>query len=339
MTGKVSLMIPCFNEEATIGHCVLSCLRQTRKADQIIVIDDSSTDKTPEILASFGDSITVVKTPKNSGNKSYAQEYGLTFVTGEIVIMTDGDTLLDARFIEEIIKEFDNPKIVAAGGYIRSMKCNWLTRCRAFDYAIGQNFFKLAQSCLGFLLVIPGAAGAFRTDVFRKYLTFDHDTITEDLDFTYKLNGLGFRIAYSRKAIVLTQDPASLKSYINQMRRWFGGGWQNLVKHRVILLKPQQAFELSLIYVESFVFSALLFIVPLVNIRFSLAFSVPYMVMIFVFSIYAAFKERRPDIMLVAPWYVLVMHINAYIFIEQFVKEVVMRRKNLIWLKPDRVRI
>ena len=60
-----------------------------------MVVDDSSTDATPSILAEYADRITVVRTPQNFGNKSYAQEYGLQYVTGDVFISTDGDTILD----------------------------------------------------------------------------------------------------------------------------------------------------------------------------------------------------------------------------------------------------
>ena len=66
---------------------------------------------------------------------------------------TDGDTVFDDRFTEEIIKDFKDPKVAAAGGYVKSMKYNWLTRCRAVDYSIGQNLHKLAQSYLGLCLL------------------------------------------------------------------------------------------------------------------------------------------------------------------------------------------
>lgn len=333
----VSIMIPCYNEEKTIERCILSCLAQTVKLDQILVVNDSSTDRTPEILKQYKGKIHAIKTPKNTGNKSSAQEYGLQFITSDIVVTTDGDTILDKDFAKEIVKEFDDPKVAAAGGYVRSMKYNWLTRCRAVDYSIGQNLHKLAQSYLGFMFVIPGAAGAFRTEIFKNYLTFDHDTITEDLDFTYKLHKLGFKIAYNRKAIVLTQDPATLKSYINQMRRWFGGGWQNLVKHFSIVLKPRQSLELSLMYIEGLIFSGITLVMPILNLKVALFLLLPYFFITLVFSIYACIREKRADLLLTPFAYFIFMYINAYIFWEQFIKEVILKRKNLVWFKPERV--
>jgi poly-beta-1,6-N-acetyl-D-glucosamine synthase len=336
---RVTLFVPCYNEEKSIEKSVESWLAQTRPADEIIVVDDSSTDNTPQILEKFKDRIKIVRTPGNTGNKSYAQEFGLGFVTGDIMVTTDGDTLLDKNFIEEIIKEFEDPEVAAACGYIKSLKYNWLTLCRAFEYSISQNLHKLAQSYVNFLFVISGAAGAFRTEIFKNHISFDHDTITEDLDFTYKLHRQGFKISYSKTAIVYTQDPSDLRSYKNQMRRWYGGGWQNLLKHWRTVKSPSGALELSLIYIEGFIFPFLLFIVPFLNLLFAAAFAASYILLSFLLSIYAAKKEKRPDILLAPLPCFFLMYVNAYILFEQFLKEVIFKKKNLIWVKPERVQI
>lgn len=333
----ITILVPCFNEERSIRTSVRSWLNQTRPADEIVVIDDSSTDDTPNILREFGDKITVVRTPRNFGNKSYAQEYGLQFVKGEVFVTTDADTSLKEDFVERIEKDFADPKVAAVGGYLRSLKYNWLTRHRSFEYAIGQNFHKLAQSHLGCMFVIPGAAGAFRTDVFRTYLTFDHDTLTEDLDFTYKLHKFGYKIHYNRHAIAYTQDPPTISAYVNQMRRWCAGGWQNLIKHYDIVEKPAQALELTMMYVEGVAFSSLFLVLPFINIRLIVVFVVPYMGMVFLFSLYAAFKEKRWDLLLVPFPYIFLVYLNAFVFMEQFVKEIILRRKHLVWFKPERI--
>ena len=236
---KTCIMIPCHNEEKSIRACVESCLLQTRIPDQILVVNDGSIDRSGKILAEFGNKIQVLTIPIATGNKSHAQEQGLKYVDADIFIATDGDTVLDPYLVEEIEKSFlENPNAVAVGGYVQSLKHNWLTACREIDYIVGQNLYKVAQANVGALFVIPGCAGAFRTEIFRKHIRFDHDTLTEDLDFTYKLHENYFEIIYNRKAIAYTQDPATLGEYINQMRRWYSGGWQNLKKHYWLLKKP-----------------------------------------------------------------------------------------------------
>lgn len=338
---KISILIPAHNEEKNIAACIKSCLNQSRKADEILVVNDGSTDSTAEILASFGSKIRVITIPTATGNKSHAQEYGLRFVTGDVFIATDGDTELDTDFVKYVEEDFASDKaIVAVAGYVRSMKYNWLTACRAFEYSVGQNLHKLAQHYIGFLFVIPGAAGAFRTKYFLKHIPFEHDTLTEDLDFTYRLHKKGMRIFYDRRVVARTQDPVTLHSYINQMRRWFGGGWQCLMKHRDLVVKePRIALELSLMYMEGITFSVLLFILPFLSLRFFGAFILSYFTLALVFAAFATWKEKRWSMMLVPFPYLLLVYINSFTFLEQMVREVIIRQKKLVWFQPKRVHV
>jgi cellulose synthase/poly-beta-1,6-N-acetylglucosamine synthase-like glycosyltransferase len=338
---KISILIPCHNEEKSIRTCINSCLDQTRKPDEIVVVNDGSNDRSSEILKTFGKKIRVYDIYPATGNKSHAQEYGLKFITGEVFISTDGDTKLDGHFVERVENVFKDKSVSAMGGYVRSLKLNWITTCRAFDYTIGQKIHKQAQNYMNFLMVIPGAAGAFRTDIFKRNIKFDHDTITEDLDFTYKIHKLNLKIVYDQKAIVCTQDPNTISSYINQMRRWFGGGWQNLAKHigKDLYREPRIVLELSLIYIEGLVYSALLFIVPLINIILFVKLLGLLSIVIFLQSVYAAIIEKRRDVLKVVFLYPIFMYINAYVFIEQFIKEIIFKNKSMVWFQPERVNI
>jgi cellulose synthase/poly-beta-1,6-N-acetylglucosamine synthase-like glycosyltransferase len=335
----LSLLVPCFNEERSLEASLLSCLNQTRVFDQIVFVDDCSNDNTAQILARYRGAITAVRTPHNTGNKSSAQEYGLQFVTGDILVTTDADTLLHPRFAERIEEDFAHPHVAAVAGYVESLPYNWLTLCRAYYYVIGQDIHKIAQHYLNYIFVMPGAASAFRTDVFRTHITFDHDTITEDLDFTYKLHRNDLQILYDRRAISYTQDPTTLSDYVNQMRRWYSGGWQNLVKHIAVVDHPQRALELSLIYIEGLAFSFLILILPIINPVVALQVMAGYLVIVSLFALWAAIISKRADILLAPIPFLLLMYVNAWIFLETFVKEIIMRRRTLIWFKPGRTDI
>jgi cellulose synthase/poly-beta-1,6-N-acetylglucosamine synthase-like glycosyltransferase len=175
--------------------------------------------------------------------------------------------------------------------------------------------------------------------VFREHLHFDHDTITEDLDFTYKLHRMGFKISYNRNAISYTQDPAKLKQYINQMRRWYGGGWQCFKKHYLIVAKPIRALEMSLIYIEGILFSILMFAMPFINVYFWANFWVGATLANFVFAVYVARVENRKDLLYVPFIFPIILHVNAWIFLEQGFKEVILGKTNLVWFQPERVNI
>ena len=278
-----------------------------------------------------------MRIPKKTGNKSFAQQKGLKFVTGDILVMTDADTILHCNFARRIALDFKDKKTVAVAGYVKSLKHNWLTACRELDYVIGQDIYKTAQSYIDAVYVMPGCASAFRTKVFKKCITFDHDTLTEDLDFTYKLHEKGLKIKYDRKAIVYTQDPATIRSYVTQMKRWYSGGWQNLSKHRkVILEKPGNSLELSLMFIEGFMFSSLMFIVPIINITLFAYFMMLYLPVLFAFSLYGTVKRKRLDLLIYFPAYLILLFLDAYLFIRTFFDEIVFKNKNRKWTIPER---
>ncbi|NBD73841.1 glycosyltransferase [Patescibacteria group bacterium] len=336
---SITILIPAHNEEAMIAACIDSCLTQSRPADQIIVVNDGSIDRTGEILASYGDAIQVITLEQPTGNKSRAQEVGIAQITTELFIATDGDTILDRHFVREVERVVHlDPEVGAVAGYVKSMRHNMLTALREIEYVIGQDLYKLAQSYLNYVLVIPGCAGAFRTALFHTgVLTFEHDTLTEDLDLTYRLHAGGYRIAFATRAFVYTQDPPTLHSYVNQMRRWYGGGWQNLLKHREVLTMPNAALLLTLAYVEGLLVAGILLALPLINLSFFLTVLPLIMLAFVVVGCYAAVRRRRLDLLLWSPFALVTNVINAAIFLERFVVEVVLRRKTMVWFHPRRV--
>lgn len=343
MTEKptISVLIPCYNEEETIASCIHSCLSQTRPPDKIVVVNDGSTDNTARVLESFKREITIVSLPTPSGNKSRAQEAGLPYITSDIVIMTDADTVLDPHFIEYIEKDFiEYPDLSVVAGYVKSSKDNLLTALRDIDYTIGQDVYKTAQASLNFILVIPGCAGAFKTSLFREgIINFEHDTLTEDLDFTYKLNKASCAIRFNRRAIVYTSDPFTLASYAKQMRRWYGGAWQNLKKHYDVIFKlPSAALILPLFYAEGLIFSVAFFSLPFINLAIFLKTVFLYICVETIISIYAAIRRKRWELALCGPAYLIFVTINTYIFIEQFIAECLLKKNNMVWFHPERSR-
>lgn len=334
---KISILIPCHNEEKSIRSCVESCLAQIRKPDQILIVNDGSTDHSGEIISLFRYDVDILTLSRATGNKSHAQERGLPYITGDIIVTTDGDSLLDKNFIGHIEEDFNkHPNAFAISGYVKSLEHNWLTACRELDYIVGQDLYKTAQSYIGALFVIPGCAGAFKTAAFRKYIDFEHDTLTEDLDFTYKLHEQYLEIVYDRRAVAYTQDPWTLSEYINQMRRWYSGGWQNLKKHYRIFGKPNNSLALALIYVEGTIFATVLFVLPIVNLRYFQFFFIPYLIYVLCLGLYGWIVRKRIDLLFYSPAYIVLLYINSAIFLEQLWREVILRRSNLVWFHPKR---
>lgn len=223
-------------------------------------------------------------------------------------------------------------------GHVRSTRHNILTALRDIDYVVSQDVYKSAQARLNFISIIPGCAGAFKTHLFKEgVINFEHDTLTEDLDFTYKVNKAKLSVKYNEKAVVYTSDPFTFTSYVNQMRRWYGGTWQNLQKHLEIIVRvPGAALMLPLLYIEGLIFALTLFVLPFINFLLFIKILLLYTFIQVCISIYASIRRKRWDLLLYGPACVFIAVVNSYIFIEQFFLECVMERKNMVWFHPER---
>jgi len=101
---KVSVVIPARNEEKYIGKCLQSLLEQEEKADEIIVVDNNSSDKTAEIAKSYGARVLEEKTQ----GITYARTLGFNSAKSEIIARVDADTTVPKDWILRIKKHFED---------------------------------------------------------------------------------------------------------------------------------------------------------------------------------------------------------------------------------------
>lgn len=88
----ISVIIPSYQHAATVGACLDSVLGQTRKPDEIIVVNDGSTDGTEAALAAYRDRITLISQENQGGNA--ARNRGFDASRGELVIFCDADVVM-----------------------------------------------------------------------------------------------------------------------------------------------------------------------------------------------------------------------------------------------------
>jgi glycosyltransferase involved in cell wall biosynthesis len=113
----VSVVIPAYNEEKYIGDCLKSLRNQTIPPDEIIVVDNNSTDDTAEIAKKFG---AIVIKERRAGT-FFAMKTGFDNARFEIIARTDADTRVPENWIEKILQKFDSPKFeyIALAGTLR----------------------------------------------------------------------------------------------------------------------------------------------------------------------------------------------------------------------------
>jgi cellulose synthase/poly-beta-1,6-N-acetylglucosamine synthase-like glycosyltransferase len=147
---------------------------------------------------------------------------------------------VDPDAIPRLVRHFANPNVGAVAGNVKVMNRNrWLTRWQALEYITSQNLEKRAFDLLNCIPVVPGAVGAWRTDLLRSHGGFSGDTVAEDTDLTLTIRRNGWKIVYDEDAIGRTEVPDTVQALIRQRFRWTFGTLQAIWKHRDAVGKPR----------------------------------------------------------------------------------------------------
>jgi len=244
------VVVPAYNEGVVISKSLQS-LKQAISSQHIYVVSDGSTDDTAELAR--GQVNNVLELKRNVGKATAIErlikKYELTKYY-KYVMFFDADTEIQSNFFQEV-KKYITHKPACIVGTVSSHKRGLISAYRTYEYGLSHMLFKNAQNAMGVVLVAPGCASIYRSSVLEK-LDFGNHTLTEDYDLTLQIHmrRLG-RIVYAPKAVVMTQDPMTLKDYWKQILRWQTGGWQNLFLHRLYEPKNRISFEFYLILLDS----------------------------------------------------------------------------------------
>ena len=110
---SVSVIIPAYNAEKTLKNCLDALLEQTLLPNEIIVVDDGSTDSTPTIASTY--SLVNLHSQKNQG-PAHARNVGARKAKGKIILFLDSDCVPEENWLEEMIKPFQDEKVAGVQG-------------------------------------------------------------------------------------------------------------------------------------------------------------------------------------------------------------------------------
>ena len=117
----MSVIVPVFNEEKTVNS-VIKILIDSFLFNEVIVINDGSTDNSLKILKKFGNKIKLISSKKNNG-KGWAVAKGIELAKEKIIVLIDADLVnLNKVYLEKLIRPINNPKIQAVVGYRKKSK-------------------------------------------------------------------------------------------------------------------------------------------------------------------------------------------------------------------------
>ena len=233
----VAVLVPAYNEEKVIARTVRSVLDSTYPNLRVVVIDDGSSDRTAEVACeSFASEIAagrVTVLRQQNGGKARALNYGLQFVTEEIYVGIDADTLIASDAIAYLVPHFQDPRLGALAGNAKvGNRVNLWTQWQALEYITSQNFDRRALNTFSAVSVVPGAIGAWRTEAVRAASGYKTDTVAEDADLTMALLQNGYKVEYEDRALAYTEAPTTANGLMRQRFRWSFGILQAVFKHR-----------------------------------------------------------------------------------------------------------
>ncbi|PLX28064.1 hypothetical protein C0583_02425 [Candidatus Parcubacteria bacterium] len=239
---SVAVVIPAYNEEASIASTIKSVLNNTYKVDEIIVMNDGSTDSTKKIVKDLALKYSQIKLFNlKNGGKARALNHAFLISQKDILICMDGDSIFEKNAIGHLIKNFDDPLVAAVAGKVSAIvKKNYIGGFQQIEYIIGQNIEKASFSTVNAVGVVPGPIGAWKRRVVNALGGYSKDTLVEDQDLTLAILSQGFEIRYEPRALCYTEAPTNIKDFSKQRFRWIYGTMQCFWKYKKFLFNPKR---------------------------------------------------------------------------------------------------
>jgi cellulose synthase/poly-beta-1,6-N-acetylglucosamine synthase-like glycosyltransferase len=233
---RVTVQLPIFNEKYTIERLLASVTGLDYPADklQIQVLDDSTDDTailTKNLVDDYksqGINIEWIHRTDRTGYKAGALASGFESATGELIAIFDADFVPGEDWLQQTVPYFKNEQLgclQTRWGHT-NRKYNSLTRVEAM--AIDGHFIveQTVRSRNDFLLNFNGTAGLWRRYCIEDAGGWQWDTLTEDLDLSYRAQMRGWKIDYLPDVVVPAELPAHVEAYKNQQFRWAKGSFQ-----------------------------------------------------------------------------------------------------------------
>ena len=212
----VTAAIPCFNGGRWITNTVHALLTQTRPPDDLLVIDDGSTDGSVELAVAAG--ARVIRHAANQGLAA-GRNTALAAARGELLVFVDVDATADARLIETLLAGFTDPNIAGVGG--QGIEAHRVTRADDWRSRHAQQWFgPRPRANAPFLF---GLCAAYRCAALHAVNGFDTmlRTNAEDMDMGIRLRRAGYRLVYTPDARVYHQRADTLPSLVRTIDRWY----------------------------------------------------------------------------------------------------------------------
>ncbi len=299
----VTIQLPLYNEATVAGRLLdhVAAVEWPRSRLEIQVLDDS-TDETRalvrlkvEELRERGLDVVYIHRVDRTGFKAGALDHGLKVAKGELVAIFDADFLPQPDFLRAVVPHFMvDPRVgmvQARWGHL-NREHSILTRTQALMLDGHHLVENRARSAAGWLFNFSGTGGIWRKVAIADAGGWEHDTLTEDLDLSYRAQMAGWRFVYRENVVTPAELPEDISAFRAQQFRWAKGTVQTARKllSRVVHadLSPMQRVEAFFHLTPHFAYPLMVFLsvlllpalllMPATNVRTMLMVDLPLVI-------------------------------------------------------------
>ncbi|WP_411844735.1 cellulose synthase family protein [Roseibacillus persicicus] len=232
----VTVQLPVFNER----HVVKRLLKAVSEMDypveklQVQFLDDSTDDTTEiareecERLSAQGFDVDFIHRTDRSGFKAGALENGMKRAKGEFIFILDADFVPKKEVLMEMIHHFTDERvglIQTRWGHL-NRTFNLLTRVQAMFLDGHLELEQTARNRSGRFFTFNGTAGIWRKSCIEDAGGWEHDTLTEDMDLSYRAQLKGWKFIFLNEVETPAELPVDMNGFKNQQHRWTKGSIQ-----------------------------------------------------------------------------------------------------------------
>ncbi len=255
---RTAILIPAWNEEAVIGASIdrLMLLDYPRDALRIYVVDDASTDATPEVVAAkvvqYPGNVRHLRRDKGGEGKAVTLNHGLAVILADdwmqAVLIMDSDVIYEPSSLRRMARHLADPQVGSVTAYIKegSRPGNYMTRFIGYEYITAQGAARRSQDVLGVIACLAGGAQLHsRANIEALGGQIDSSTLAEDTVTTFETQRAGRHVIFEPHATVWAEEPGSIGALWKQRLRWARGNIQVTGRFKRIWFRPQRGNRLG----------------------------------------------------------------------------------------------
>jgi cellulose synthase/poly-beta-1,6-N-acetylglucosamine synthase-like glycosyltransferase len=270
---RTAILVPAWNEAAVIGASIdrLMLLDYPPDALRVFVVDDASTDDTPDVIKAkavqYPGQVVHLRRDKGGEGKSHTLNHGLRTILGDdwmqALLIMDADVIYEPNSLRMMTRHLADPRVGAVTAYIKegSRPGNYLTRFIGYEYITAQAAARRSQNVLGAVACLAGGAQLHSRDNLEAIGSrIDTTSLAEDTFTTFKTQMAGRKVVFEPHATVWAEEPGDIGGLWKQRLRWARGNVQVTKQFRHVWCRPSPTHRLGSVSFSVFWFC--LFLLP-----------------------------------------------------------------------------